>query len=293
MGQSTSKNISEQTANVNIMQQFSGTCDVVCQNTMSDVSVSIIDSTIGGSVNLNQTCSTNASCLIGSTMNAVADAMFKDSNTANAKNTSEMPWFAESINTDTAENISRQTIREAINQSSNEHCNVGSYNQMNNISIFAANSTIGGNISISQNASTSGQCRLTNSMRAAATATGQTINKATSGKDKKGEKFGNKTGKLTLITYLVIGIVVIVIVSIVGKIIAGMSQKGEFKKRQETYLKALAKQGCPGGGKPLMDPKTKLPILNPVTQQPMCPPPQQRPVSSRPPTNQPGMYQTQ
>ncbi len=220
---------------------------------------------------INQSCATNASCLIGSNMDATTDVLFKATNASNAKNTTELPWFLQGINFDYAESSSRQDIRQAITQTTNESCNISSYNQMNNISIFAANSTIGGDISISQNASTQGQCQLTNSMQAAAYASGQAQNTATSGKDKKGEKFGHKSGKLMIVTYLIIGVVVVIIVSIVAKIISGHSKKTAKSKLKQEFIEARAMVGCPGGIKPVLDPNTGKPIINPETNKPVCP----------------------
>jgi hypothetical protein len=74
-------------------------------------------------------------------------------------------------------------------------------------------------------------------MSAASYATGITQNTSTSGKDKKGEKFGDKNAKMRILTYAVIGIVVIVIVSIIAKIITSHAKKkkslsfGRFPKR--------------------------------------------------------------
>lgn len=273
MGVSSSKDKSTQTAEVYITQQFSGTCQVTCQNTMSNVSISIIDSTVGGNIEVTQSCATNASCLIGSSMDASADVLFKAASSSNAKNTAELPWYTQPINADTSVTNSRQSIKESISQTTNESCQISSYNQMNNISIFAANSTIGGDISVSQNASTQGQCQLNNSMQAAAYASGQAQNKSMSGKDKKGEKLGDKSGKLAIISFLVIGIVVFVIVSIVGKVISGKSKSSEKAKQEQQAIEARAAAGCPGGLKPIFDPKTGKPVIDPNTKRPVCPPP--------------------
>lgn len=272
MGTSSSKNVSEQRAKVQITQQFAGTCDVTCQNSLSNVTVDIIDSTIGGSVILDQTCSTNANCLIGSSMNSVADVQFKATNSANAKNAAAA-WWKDPFNFDTASNVSRQKIKENLEQSTTEKCNVSSYNQMDNITIFAANSTIGGNLEIDQTGSTVGKCQLENAMSAAAYATGTAQNTATSGKDKKGQKFGNKSGKFQLITYIVIAIVVCVIAVVIGKVVSGGSRKKAAKRQMRQVAMARARAGCPGGVQPVMNPKTGQPIIDPRTQGPICPPP--------------------
>lgn len=278
MGGSSSKNKSEQKAKVGITQQFAGTCDVTCQNSLSNVTVDIIDSTIGGSVVLDQTCSTNANCLIGSTMNATADVVYKATNTSNAKN-SFSGWSLDPFNFDTASNTSRQNIKEKIEQNSTEKCNVSSYNQMNDVTIFAANSTIGGNLEIDQSGSTQGKCQLENTMSAAAYATGTAQNLATSGKDKKGQKFGDKSGKFQIITYVIIAVVVCVIAVVIGKMVSGGSTKRATRKEMKEVAMARAEAGCPGGVQPILNQKTGRPIIDPKTGGPICPPP---PVRSTP-----------
>lgn len=228
MGLSVSKASSEQKGRVYIAQQFAGTCNVSCQDSMKNVTVDIINSDIGGGISLSQTCSTDASCIIGSSTDAVADISFKAKNSSNARNAWSVMGL-DPFNVDTSDSSSRQNIKESINQNTNEKCNISSYDQMDNITIFAANSTIGGDISISQNSSTEGQCRLKNQMTAAAYATGTAQNVSKSGKDKKGEKLGEKAEKLKVITYVVIAIVVIVLVIIVSKLISKHSKTGKIK----------------------------------------------------------------
>lgn len=287
MGSSSSKTSSEQSAQVYLTQQFSGTCDVTCQNALNNVTVDLINTTLGGSLVLSQSCSTNASCLIGSSMDATSDVIFKATNSSNAKN-AWSGWSLNPFNFDSTETDSRQNIKESINQSTSETCNISSYNQMDNITIFAANSTIGGNIEISQKGSTQGQCQLNNSQTAAAYATGQAQNRAMSGKDKKGQKKGkgDKSGKGAIFSYLIIGVVVIVLVSIVGKIVAGHSKKSDTSKKEQRAIEAMAKAGCPGGMKPVLDEQGK-PIINPRTKRPICPPPPMFPpaVPQMPPSN--------
>ena len=272
MGSSSSKSVSEQSANTYLTQQFSGTCNVTCQNVASNISIDLINTTLLGGISLTQTCSTDATCLSSSAMDATADVLFKAVNSANAKN-AWSGWSLNPFSFDSSEADSIMSIKNSINQSTSETCNISSYNQMNNISIFAANSTIGGDISITQNASTQGQCQLNNSMTAAAYASGSAQNQATSGKDKKGQKFGNKSGKMTAFTYIIIGIVVIVIVMMVGRSISGGSKKKEAKGKEQAALTARGKAGCPGGMKPILDPKTGQPVMDPRTRRPICPPP--------------------
>lgn len=270
MGASSSKSTSSQEADLYISQQFSGSCNVSCDNSINNLSIDIINSTVGGDVSVTQSCSTNAQCLIGSSSDATTDVLFAAANSSNAMNAGS---FLDPFNYDKSVSKTRQTIKSSISQSTSEQCNVSTANQMSNVSIFAANSTIGGSISVSQQGTTQGNCQLTNSMSAAAYASGQSENQSRSGKDKKGQKFGNKSGKLTIFTYLIIGMVVIVIVSIIAKIISGKSAKSEMTAQEMAIAQARAQAGCPGGGKPIMDPKTGKAFIDPRTKRPICPPP--------------------
>jgi len=260
---STSTSSSEQSANVYMAQQFSGTCNVTCQNVLSGADISLINSTVGGNITVSQTCSTDANCLISSTSDATSDVMFTAANSSNAGNAQSM-WPG-SIGISTADSSSRQDIRQNIIQSTNEECNVSSVNQMNNISIFAANSTIGGGISIEQNASTQGQCQLTNSMSAAAYASGMATNDAKSGKDKKGQ-MGSTAA------WIVGGILLVIGIFIISKLISSYSSSSEFNVAEQKAITARAMAGCPGGTKPILD-KLGSPIIDPRTKLPVCPPP--------------------
>jgi len=251
MGNSTSKIYSEQNAELFLTQQFSGTCNVTCQNAMDNINIDIINTTIGGGIELDQTCATNASCLIGSTTNAQADVLFKANNSTNA---SDSGYFK----SDDADISSIQNIRENINQSTEEDCDISSYNQMNNISIFAANSTIGGDISISQNASTQGQCQLNNNLSASALAAGLQKNTATSGKNKISQK---KSAFLRVIIIIAILIALLALSFFASMIIKSVL----VSKKKDKTLSANIAAGCPPGqspvyqdGKPATDLSGKL-----------------------------------
>lgn len=251
---SISNSSSSQTANSYISQQFSGTCDVSCQNVMEGVSVTLIGSNIGGNVGISQTCSTNAQCIIGSTLDSISDIQFTTANSSNAQNGNSIIPSAGSFSYSNSD--SRQAINQSINQSSNEQCNVSSTNTMNNISIFAQNSNVGGNISLDQSASTQGSCQLSNGMSAAAAASGISTNTAKSGKDKKSG----------VSIYAIIGGIVVLLIVIfgIGKVASSYSQSSKDFSLENTLISAKMKAGCPGGLTPIMiDPRT----LNPICPQ--------------------------
>lgn len=265
---STKVNATEEASSF-ITQQFSGTCDVVCQNNIDNVSVTLIGSNVGGSVQLAQTCSSNPTCVIGSSFGATSDTLLKAVNSANAKNASS--WFGANMDKTKLNNL--LSIRQNISQSSNQTCNIGSYNQMDDISILAVNSNIGGNIGLYQSGSANGSCQLTNSITAATAATGMSNNTATSGKDKLGQKKGSKSGKLSIISYIILAIVVVVVIVIVGRMISGGSKSKESAAEVAKLTAAKMAAGCIDGAQPLIDPATGQPLVNPRTHGPYCPPP--------------------
>ncbi len=261
---SISKATSEQSASVFLTQQFSGTCDIVCQNIMSGVVISIIDSNVGGNITVSQTCATNATCMINSMSDAAIDVEFTAANTTSAA--AAQGLWPSIFSWNESESSSRQDIKETITQSTNESCNISSVNQMNNISIFVSGSNIGGGISVEQNASTQGQCQLTNTMSASAYASGMATNQAKSGKDKKGSKGGST------LMYIIGAVVFVVLLFVVGKIISSYSTSNEQSEQVNQAVQARAAFGCPGGAKPAVDSTGKV-IIDPRTKLPICPPP--------------------
>lgn len=267
MGIGVSKNNIQksQSASAFITQQFAGTCDVTCVNKMEDVNMTFLNSNVSGGIKLSQTCSSNPNCIIGSSMGATADVMFKAVNSANAANAAK--WF--STNIDLTKIKSVTDIRENISQNTNQQCNISSVNQMSDISILAVNSNIGGGIALDQQGSASGNCQLTNSTTAAAIASGDETNTAKSGKGANKDK----TGKMRLWTNVAIIIGVVFIIYIIGKIISGNSSSSETASQIAALTAAKIAAGCPGGAKPLTNQQTGEPLINPKTHGLYCPPP--------------------
>jgi hypothetical protein len=277
MGSSQSTSKSEQKAEVYLTQQYSGTCNISCQNIASDIDIDIIGSTVKGDIALTQTCATNASCTIDSMSDALADVYFKARNTTNASNASNI--FTGSIfNFDEAHSSSKQDIRQAINQSTNQSCDISNYNELSDVSIFALNSTIGGSIAIDQSSNLNADCKLSNTMKAAAYATGLAENEAQSGKDKKGSKFN-------LAGYIILIVAIVVVVFILSKLFTGHQASSEKSAYDEKVMAARGLAGCPGGLQPVLDRSTGRPIIDPRTMRPICPPyvPPAAASSSRPP----------
>lgn len=202
---------SNQRGTAYITQQFAGTCEIVCENIIGDVDETIINSYIEGDVGISQTCSTNGSCLIGSNSDALSDIAFVAKNSSNASS-SKIIGDADAVSE------GRQQIRQNFRQSSNEKCNITSYNQTGNVSILAANSYIGGNVQINQQGSSSGQCQLNNSLTAAARASGDLED------DTKAKK--DKAAKFSMITWIAIAVVVLVVAGMMAK---GFSMLGKRK----------------------------------------------------------------
>lgn len=240
IGSSRSYNESVQNASANITQQYSGTCQVSCVNTIDNTNIDIINSTIGGDVDITQTCSANGQCLFNNTMDATSDIMFKAANSSNAMNAGS--WLSGLFNTDISENESIQNIQENITQAIDQECKVTSTNQMNNVDIFAANSYIGGNIAIGQYGSANGNCQLDSTMTASDYATGTIDNCATSGKKVK-KKCGAGKGGIgitQIIIYLIVAVIVFVVIIVVSKIF-GYSTPSTSSPLSKTIVPPIAK----------------------------------------------------
>jgi hypothetical protein len=263
-GISVSSSSSEQSAQAFLSQQFSGSCNITCTNTMNNINIDIINSVVGGNVSLTQSCSVDASCMISGSSDASSDVMFKAANSTNAKNASA-PF---SFDADFASSSSRQDIKQSILQNTTQTCKMASLNQMSDITILAANSVIGGNIAIGQTGSVAGQCQLKNNLSAAATATALASNTATSGKDKKGSKKG---GSAVLIgIFIVLGICIAVYIG--AKMYTGSRDSAAEQSYMDTVNDVKAAAGCSGGKKALTNPTTGKFLFDKITGKPVCPP---------------------
>jgi len=263
-GISGSSASSDQSAQAFLSQQFSGSCDITCTNTMDNINIDIINSVVGGDVSLTQTCSVDASCMISGSSDATSDIMFKAANSSNAKNASA-PF---SFNADFASSSSRQDIKQSILQSTTQTCKMASLNQMNDITILAANSVIGGSIAIGQTGSVAGKCQLSNNLSAAATATALASNTATSGKDKKGSKKGGSAVVIGI--FVILGICIVIYIA--SKMYTGSRDSAAEKSYADTVNNVKAAAGCAGGKKALTDPTSGKFLFDQITGKPVCPP---------------------
>lgn len=206
-GFSLSQNTSEQLASSNVMQNFTGTCDITCKNISSGTTIDINNSTIRGGIHFDQTCSASGQCLYSVAQNAAVDTLFFAKNSAQASNAGS--WLDGFFNSDVSTNDSYQNIRQNINQAVKETCKIESLNDVERLTILATNSDISGGIDISQSGSATGTCALQANMVGAAQATGNVQNEAQSGK-----KVGKKGSKGMLIL-IILGVLALIIVGVI------------------------------------------------------------------------------
>jgi hypothetical protein len=201
-----SASISEQDAEIYITQQFGATCDIICKNVMSGTHISLNTDDIGGDVEINQTCSTNATCIISNNSDMIADINYAAKNSSNAKGGSGA--FSKQP---TSLSYGRQGSKEHLKQISNEECNITSYQQMSDVYIQSKDSTIKGSVKINQEGQTVGSCQMGNSLKAAAYATG-TIDQESKSEGGEGKK-SEKTGMLMWIFFIVLLLTIVYLVS--------------------------------------------------------------------------------
>lgn len=210
---SLSTSNSSQTANANITQQYAGTCNIDCDNTISNVQETFIDSIVSGGLNFTQTCSVNASCLFQNSQSSLADVLFKAANSSSAAG-GLLPGVAAS------ETSSYQDINESILQSITQSCNLSSINDVNNVSIYAQSSQIGGGVNFSQTGSTDGSCTFNTLMQATADATGISDNCSAAGKSAKKSCGGKGGGLGTILLFGGIAIAIFAGVMLIRKFMA-------------------------------------------------------------------------
>ncbi len=216
IGFSSSTVNNTQIANSNITQQFSGSCNITCQNKMSNASIISVNSHIEGGIQVTQACSVNGQCLIGNQSTAIADVVFKANNAA----TAALSGIGITISTTN----SYQQINENIQTYVTENCTVSSTNDMNNVDVYSVNSSITGGIKIGQTGDATGNCTLTNIMNASATATGISDSCAASGKASKKKACSGKGkggGIGSIILYGIVGFIAFIVIMMIVKFMKG------------------------------------------------------------------------
>lgn len=226
IGWSSSTARSEQNSMQQIGQQYSGTCNVTCDNSIKNLHIDIQDTTVAGGINLTQECTVDATCALTSTTNATASVTFSASNSTSASDAGD--WLSGLSNTDISVAESYQDMRQMISQDVQQSCNMTSVNDMDGVTILVADSGITGGINIYQQGNEGGSCTLDNMMTATAIATATANNSAQSGKKAK--------SSLNMIESIVgfLGLIVVVVVIIV--VIKDVMTK-----------KTSAVTGCPTG----------------------------------------------
>lgn len=194
---------SSQQANAAITQNYAGSCDVQCNNTINGINISIIDSILSGGINLTQSCAVNAQCLYETSQSSLSDVMFKASNSGTAAG-GILPGISVS------RTGSYQDINESILDSVSQTCSLGSYNSISNVNVNAQSSTIGGGINFTQQGSTQGECTFNTIMNATNMATGTSDNCSASGKMAKKTCGGKGGGIGSVLIYVGIGLVLFV-----------------------------------------------------------------------------------
>lgn len=235
-GFSLSQNTAEQLASSSVAQNFTGTCDITCENVASGTTIDIQNSTIRGGINFTQTCSATGDCLFSTTQNAAIDSMFFAKNSAQAKNAGS--WLSGFLNNDIATNTSYQDIRQDINQSIEDHCKISSLNEIDRLTILATNSDISGGIDISQHGDVNGSCAMQANFVGSATATGSIEQESQSGK-----KVGKWSGK-GMIVLIIIAVIALIIIGVI--IFVVVRHKGEPK--------------CAGGVQPIKTSRFSKPV---------------------------------
>lgn len=225
---SFSKSTSFQQDNAQITQQYAGTCNVSCDNTITGVNIDLIDSILSGGINITQECSVDAQCLFNITQNSLADTLFKASNSSSAAG-GILPGVSVSVNS------SYQDISESILQSIQETCNINSSNDISNVSVYAQSSTIGGGVNITQQNSTNGSCTFNTLMTATEMATGTSDNCSASGKMAKKSCAGKGGGVSSILVYGGVAVLLFIGVMMIYKAFRNSSTPG-------------GTPGSPGGG---------------------------------------------
>jgi hypothetical protein len=185
-----------------ITQQFSGSCDISCSNSINNATINLENAWFS-EFDITQSCNINADCNIDSNATAVSDVLAKASSQADLSGNIPL-WNALVSQSKTDSSID---IKQKIMQNTQEKCHFNSANEINNLTLNANNANMS-KISVNQVGNVSGGCTLSNLLEASAKATGLADSTARNGKQKKGPK-GKKTSSIGLIIFFIIVVVLV------------------------------------------------------------------------------------
>lgn len=211
-GASIDKAFSTQVAEGDIAQNYSGTCDIVCDNKINDVVIDIENSTVGGGIIFDQQCKADTKCVFNVAENSVVDIALAQKQVQKAGNAGG--WLSGLFNFDEAEASNYQDARVSINQQIKEKCKVQSLNELENVSIYATNSDIKGPIGFKQTGDGAGECLLNAVMKGSANASAKSSQSQATGK-KATKKKGTTSGLVEIVIIVVVIIIVAIIIAVV------------------------------------------------------------------------------
>jgi len=217
-----STNINDQVGITNLTQTYSGTCNIVCDNDISNLDIYLINSNLFGGLKITESCTVNGQCTFNNSQSTISDIMFKARNAAISGGGTCAGVQIGSYCQNVSDNESRSYISETIQNTLQQQCNLETTNSLDNTTILAVNSNINGGIDIGLMGDTSGGCALNSIMGATAKAASISDNCAQATGKKGTKACAGKEGK-SIVSYLwIIGIMIIgiAIISILWKLIS-------------------------------------------------------------------------
>lgn len=211
-GASIDKAFSTQIAEADVAQNYTGTCDIKCDNQISDVVIDIENSTVGGGIIFDQQCDADTMCMFNVSESAIADVSLAQQQTQKAGNAGD--WLSGLFNFDETDATNYQEARSVINQQITEKCKVESINDIDNVTVYATNSDIKGPIGFYQKGNAAGTCAMNAMMKGTADASAKSEQAQTTGK-KADKKKGTTSGLIEIIIIVVVVVVVVIIIAVV------------------------------------------------------------------------------
>lgn len=232
-----------------VMQESNAICKFDCSNTIDGVDISLIGTTIGGDISITNTCVIdNTQCTIKQALDSQMENMldeqfqlteklqqggFDPADILNAL----LPW---NIGVTTINLRMEQIITNQISQLANATCIQSADNNIRDVRIYAAQSSIGGSINIANSGSiTQAECNLENVTRSAIANTlteSADIDISFGGSGSCGTAFG-------YLGVMIIGIMALGIIAAlfsIGRKIMGTNNGGTSK---ELVINQLSKDG--------------------------------------------------
>lgn len=229
---STANNFTYQKSLNQLFQNEESDCIATCSSDIDGVTIKITDSSVGGDINIEASCTAQAACTMANSLQATTFTQLDAVQTASAEAPIGKIWTWPGLSIAVTNNYTNQSLTNNIAQIITSTCYADSDTVVKDITIDIENSNVDGGINISAIGDANVACQMSNSATIQTTSAASASQTATS-----------STGKsLTKLSAVMLALLLLFGFFIFYEYIRYKGKKAELETKSEIELSALEKK---------------------------------------------------